>query len=228
MKNLLIIGASLFISFNATAQFKFLSNNTSDEYNAKLFVANCNNGHCDGKATIALYDKITGDDIQTFHSGDLDFSINEKQDARIGWLDLGKYQSPLIFGDFNFDGREDLAIRNGSKGAYGSASYDVYISDKNRKFTLDKHLTKLASENLGMFDVDRKKKQISIEQKSGCCYHSTTSYEVNGKKGLKEVSSVIEDSSMGDEVTVITQKLVGGKMQKTVQKFKTKDYYATP
>ncbi|MCX2432471.1 XAC2610-related protein [Pedobacter sp. GR22-10] len=228
MKKLMIIFAALLVSFNASAQFKFLSNNTSDEYNAKLFVADCTDGHCEGKATIAISDKITGDDIQTFHSDDLDFSLTEKQNARIGWLDLGKYQSPLIFGDFNFDGKEDLAIRNGNKGAYGSASYDIYISDKNRKFTLDKNLTKLASENLGMFDVDRKKKQISIEQKSGCCFHSTTSYEVDSKKGLKEVSSVIEDSSMGDEVTVITQKMVGGKMQKNVQKFKTKDYYATP
>lgn len=226
MKNLLIICGALFISFNATAQFKFLSNNTSNEYNAKLFVADCNNGHCEGKSTIMLYDKISGEEIQTFSSIDLNFSLTDKQDARIGWIDLGKYQSPLIFGDFNFDGVEDLAIRNGNNGAYASPSYDVYLSSKNRKFVLDKNFTKLASENLGMFNIDRKKKQISVEEKSGCCYHKTTSYTVDAKKGLTEVASVIEDSSIGDDVTVITQKLIGGKMQKTIQKFKTKDYYA--
>ncbi|MFW0717217.1 XAC2610-related protein [Pedobacter sp. N23S346] len=226
MKNLLIICAALFISFNATAQFKFLSNNTSNEYNAKLFVGDCNNGHCEGKSTIMLYDKISGEEIQTFSSIDLDFSLTDKQDARIGWIDLGKYQSPLIFGDFNFDGLEDLAIRNGNNGAYASPSYDVYLSSKSRKFVLDKNFTKLASENLGMFDIDRKKKQISVEEKSGCCYHKTTSYTIDAKKGLTEVASVIEDSSIGDDVTVITQKLIGGKMQKTIQKFKTKDYYA--
>lgn len=226
MKNLLIICAALFISLNASAQFKFLSNNTSNEYNAKLYVADCADGHCEGKATIALYDKISGDEIQTFHSDDLGFNLTNKQDARIGWLDLGKYQSPLIFGDFNFDGLEDLAIRNGNSGAYASPSYDVYLASKDRKFVLDKNFTKLASEHLGMFDVDRKKKQISVEEKSGCCYHKTTSYAFNTKKGLTEVASVIEDSSIGDNVTVITQKLIGGKMQKTIQRFKTKDYYA--
>ncbi len=226
MKKLLIICAALFVSFNTFAQFKFLSNNSSNEYDAKLFVADCNDGHCEGKATIVLYDKISGDDIQTFHSLDLDFSLTAKQDARIGWIDLGKYQSPLIFGDFNFDGFEDVAIRNGNNGAYASPSYDVYLAGKNRKFILDQNFTKLASENLGMFEVDRKKKQISIDQKSGCCYHKTTTYAVDAKKGLIEVASVIEDSSIGDDVTVITQKLTGGRMQKSIQKFKTKDYYA--
>ena len=226
MKNLLIICAALLISFNASAQFKFLSNNTSNEYNAKLFVADCTDGHCEGKATIILYDKISEEEIQTFHSADLDFSLTAKQDARIGWLDLGKYQSPLIFGDFNFDGAEDVAIRNGNNGAYASPSYDVYLAGKGKKFILEKALTKLASENLGMFDVNRKKKQLSTEQKSGYCFHKTTSYAFDVKKGITEVGSVIEDSSIGDDVTVITQKLIGGKMQKTIQKFNAKDYYA--
>ncbi|MFD2286439.1 hypothetical protein GJU39_00760 [Pedobacter petrophilus] len=226
MKKLLIICAALFVSFNTFAQFKFLSNNTSNEYNAKLFVADCNDGHCEGKATVILYDKISGDDIQTFHSADLDFNLTAKQDARIGWIDLGKYQSPLILGDFNFDGFEDVAIRNGNNGAYASPSYDVYLAGKDRKFILDKNLTKLAGENLGMFGIDRKKKEISTEQKSGCCYHQTTSYAFDAKKGLIEVGSVIEDSSIGDDVTVITQRLIGGKMQKNVKKFKAKDYYA--
>lgn len=226
MKNLLIICVLLFVSFSSVAQFKFLSNNSSDEYKAKIFVADCADGHCEGKSTIILYDKISEDDIQTFHSNDLDFSLTDKQNAKIGWLDLGKYQSPLIFGDFNFDGFEDLAIRNGNNGAYGSPSYDVYLSNKSRKFTLDKNFTQLASENLGMFEVDRKKKLLSIDQKSGCCYHKTISYAIDSKKGFKEVLSVIEDTSMGDDVTVITQKLVGSKMQKTVQKFKAKDYFA--
>ena len=225
MKNPFLF-AILFSSFQAAAQFKFLANNCSNQYNAKIFVADCDNGLCGGKSTIILYDKDSDKELETFHSADLDFSLAEKQDARIGWLELGKYQSPLIFGDFNFDGLEDLAIRNGNSGAYASPSYDVYLASKDRKFVLDKNFTKLASAHLGMFDVDRKKKQISVEEKSGCCYHKTTSYTFNTKKGLTEVASVIEDSSIGDNVTVITQKLIGGKMQKTIQRFKTKDYYA--
>ncbi|TCD07054.1 hypothetical protein EZ449_14785 [Pedobacter frigidisoli] len=225
MKNLFVFCVFISFTFSAKAQFKFLSNNSSTQYNAKIFVANCENGACGGKATIILYDKISEKELETFHSADLDFGLTEKQNAQLGWLDLGKYQSPLIFGDFNFDGLEDMAIRNGSNSAYASPSYDVYLASANNKFILNKELTKLASENLGMFDVDRKLKTLTVHLKSGCCYQQAISYKIDTKSFLTEFLSVIEDSSIGENVTVITQKLVDGKMKKTVEKFKTKDYY---
>lgn len=225
MKNLFIFCVLLSITLSAKAQFKFLANNSSNQYNAKIFVANCENGACGGKATIIIYDKISEKELETFHSVDLDFGLTEKQHAELGWIDLGKYQSPLIFGDFNFDGYEDIAIRNGSNGTYASPSYDVYTASASDKFTLNKELTKLASENLGMFDVDRKLKTLAIHLKSGCCYQQTINYKIDTKNILTQVSSVIEDSSIGDDVTVITQKLVEGKMKKTVEKFRIKDYY---
>lgn len=203
----------------------FLANNCSNQYNAKIFVENCDNGVCGGKSTIILYDKISDKELETFHSADLDFSLSEKQDAKIGWLELSKYQSPLIFGDFNFDGKEDMAIRNGSQGVYISPSYDVYLATTNNRFILNTNLTKLASENLGMFEVDKKNKLLIIEQKDGCCYHKTINYSIDVKNKLTEVSSVIEDSTAGDIVTVITQKKVGGKTARTVKRFKTDEYY---
>jgi len=223
MKYLLIF-IFLISGYSSPAQFKFLANNSSNQYKAKIFVADCNDGSCGGKATIILYDQITEKEIQTFHSADLDFGLTEKQNAKIGWLELGKYQSPLIFGDFNFDGAEDIAIRNGSNGSYASPSYDIYLS-KGGNFFLNKELTKLASENLGMFEVNKNLKQITINQKDGCCYYKSINYATGAKNGLTEVSSVIEDSSIGDDVTVITQKLLNGKVKRTIQKFKKKDYY---
>jgi len=225
MKNLICSCAFLLIGLYVQAQFKFTANNSSNNFKAKIFVENCTTGYCDGKATIILYDKITDQEIQTFTSKDLDFGLTEMQNAKLGWLDLGKYQTPLVFGDFNFDGIEDLAIRNGNNGAYASPSYDVYLS-VGGKFVLNASLTKLASENLGLFDVDRKSKQLSIHIKNGCCFDKTINYKFDVKKDLYEDSSVIEDSSISDYVTVITQKLVDGKIKKTVQKFKFKDYYS--
>ncbi|QIL38518.1 hypothetical protein G7074_04040 [Pedobacter sp. HDW13] len=224
MKNLIFSCAFLLIGYSLQAQFKFLANNSSNNFKAKIFVENCTTGHCNGKATIILYDKITDQEMQTFTSKDLDFGLTEMQNAQLGWLDLGKYQTPLIFGDFNFDGTEDLAIRNGNNGAYASPSYDIYISINN-KLVLNAALTKLASENLGLFDVDKKNKQLAIHLKNGCCFDKTINYKFDVKKELYEDSSVIEDSSIADNVTVITQKLVDGKIKKTVQKFKFKDYY---
>jgi len=224
MKNLICACAFLLMGYCVQAQFKFTANNSSNNFKAKIFVENCTTGYCDGKATIILYDKITDKEMQTFTSKDLNFGLTEMQNAQLGWLDLGKYQTPMVFGDFDFDGTEDLAIRNGNNGAYASPSYDIYLSTNN-KFVLNTSLTKLASENLGLFDVDKKNKQLSIHQKNGCCFDKTINYKFDGKKGLYEDSSVIEDSSIADNVTVITQKLVDGKMKKTVQKFKFKDYY---
>ncbi|WP_051691549.1 XAC2610-related protein [Pedobacter borealis] len=225
MKSLIIFCSILLIANTSKAQFKFLANNSSDQYKAKIFVDKCEGNACSGKATIIIYDKITDREVDTFHSEDLDFGLTETQNAKLGWLDLGKYQTPLIFGDFNFDGSEDIAIRNGNNGAYASPSYNIYLSSKENKFLLNKELTKLASENLGMFDIDKKTKQIAIHQKDGCCFDKTINYKYDTKNVLYEDSSVIEDSSIADNVTVITQKLVDGKIKRTVQKFKMKDYY---
>ncbi|WP_145860247.1 XAC2610-related protein [Pedobacter suwonensis] len=225
MKSLFIFCGILLLFSSSQAQFKFLANNSSDQYKAKIFVEKCEGNACSGKATIIIYEKVTDRETDIFHSEDLDFGLIATQNAKLGWLELGKYQTPLIFGDFNFDGLEDLAIRNGSNGAYGSPSYDVYLSSKENKFLKSEELTKLASENLGMFDFDKKRKQIATHQKDGCCFDKTVNYKFNAKNILYEDSSVIEDSSIADIVTVITQKNVDGKIKRTVQKFKMKDYY---
>ncbi len=225
MKSLIIFCGILLITHTSKAQFKFLANNSSNQYKAKIFVDKCEGNACSGKATIIIYDKVSDREVNTFHSEDLDFGLTETQNAKLGWLELGKYQTPLIFGDFNFDGLEDLAIRNGNNGAYASPSYEVYLSSKENKFLLSKELTKLASENLGMFDIDKKTKQIAIHQKDGCCFDKTINYKFDAKNVPYEDSSIIEDSSIADNVTVITQKLVDGKIKRTVQKFKIKDYY---
>ncbi|RLJ76709.1 XAC2610-related protein [Pedobacter alluvionis] len=225
MKSLIIFCSILLIANTSRAQFKFLANNSSDQYKAKIFVDKCEGNACGGKATVIVYDKVTDREIDTFHSDGLEFGLTETQNAKLGWLELGKYQTPLIFGDFNFDGLEDLAIRNGNNGSYASPSYQVYLTSKENKFLLSNELTKLASENLGMFDIDKKTKQIAIHQKDGCCFDKTINYKFDTKNVPYEDSSVIEDSSIADIVTVITQKIVDGKIKRTVQKFKMKDYY---
>jgi len=224
MKNLLVLALFTLIAIQVQAQFKFYANNCSEKYKAKIFVNNCAQTTCDGKATIILYDKVSDKELGTFHSADLDFNLTGKQDAKLGWLELSKYQSPLIFGDFNFDGLEDMAIRNGSNGIFMSPSYDIYLAD-DHKFTLNKSLTQLASENSGMFAVNKKSRELTVERKDGCCYYTTINYTVDAKNKITEASSLLEDLSIADYVTVITRKYVDGKVIKTVKKFKTKEYY---
>ena len=71
-----------------------------------------------------------------------------------GWM-LGRF-SLVYFDDFNFDGRLDLAIRNGDdpEVAY-KGNYDVYLQDpQSNQWVLNRALTNLAKEsNGGMFAV---------------------------------------------------------------------------
>ncbi|PIF29991.1 hypothetical protein CLU81_0377 [Flavobacterium sp. 9] len=46
----------------------------------------------------------------------------------------------LIITDFNFDNREDFAVKNDS-GGNGGPTYNFYIQDKNKNFALDEFLT---------------------------------------------------------------------------------------
>jgi len=226
MKKLLIIILSICTGHFAKAQYKFNDETSSSQYDAKITVANYSGTFCSGPGIITLSDKITKEKTQVFTSADLTFSLTENQHPETGEINLGKYQSPLIFGDFNFDGIEDVAIRNGHNNIYNGASYTVYLYHVNKKkFVLNKELTDLATNNMGMFAIDRKNKSLTITQKEACCYYKDITYKVSASNKPYFVQSVIEDSSIGEDVTVITQKIVDGKLKKTVQKYKTKDYY---
>jgi hypothetical protein len=60
----------------------------------------------------------------------------------------------LIVADFNFDEREDFAIKNDS-GGNGGPTYNFYIQNENKEFILDKFLT----EKMEFFPTKFKLKQ---------------------------------------------------------------------
>lgn len=152
--------------------------------------------------------------------------LNNDQQPSVNIIQLYDEQSPLVFDDFNFDGSEDLAIRNGNHSGYGGPSYDVYVFHATKKkFVPSTELTKLATENLGMFDTDAKRKRITTRTKSGCCWHLMTEYEVVPQKGLRKVYELEEDATNGKTVTVTERKLIKNKWTKTVKKLKVEAYY---
>lgn len=69
------------------------------------------------------------------------------------------YQSVVFIEDYNFDGTEDLAIRDGNNSGYGGPSYQIYLfSPRSKKFVHNQAFTDLAqNESLGMFEIDKKK-----------------------------------------------------------------------
>lgn len=226
LKNL--FGFLAFLPSFAFASYHFEV--THAPYQALIEVETCdftksvsNSGRCDGKGTVTLKKPNWQ---QTFTSDDLIF-YTDKNKKPSQTMALYDEESPLILGDFNFDGSLDIAIRNGSWSGYSGPSYDVYVFAKNsQKFIKSDELTSLASEHLGMFTVNKKHKYLEIMDKSGAGWHQISRYAVIPNKPLKLIYVWTEDYSATGEVEVTTEVLTKTGWKKTTQKFDSEKYTA--
>ncbi len=215
-----------FVSNVCDAQQSFIIKEGSQKYIAAITVEGCKDNTCEGKGTIKLTDKNTNKVLQVLASDDLYFYLDSSFKPTVNVIELYDEQSPLIFEDFNFDGAQDLAIRDGNNGSYGGPSYDVYVFNSTKKrFVISGVLTNLANENLGMFQTDAKRKRLITFAKSGCCWHITTEYKVIPNKGLQKVYELEENALDGEFVIVTTRNLVNNKWINKSKKFKIEDYY---
>lgn len=208
-------------------QNHFELKDASKNYDVKINVENCEKDECQGKGVIELIDKKTSKKFQTFTSDDLNFYLKEDQQPTANIIQLYDEQSPLIFNDFNFDGTEDIAIRNGNESSYGGPSYEVYVFNSTKKqFVRSEELTSLACENLGMFQTDPERKRLITYSKSGCCWHITTEYAIVPKKGLLKVYELEEDATGGDETVKVTKgELKNNKWVAKTTKYPINQYY---
>jgi len=209
------------------SQSQFEIKDASKQFDAKITVQNCDGDTCSGEGIIKLIDKKSKKVFQILQSDDLYFYLNKDEKPSVNVIQLYNEQSPLIFDDFNLDGTEDIAIRNGNQSGYGGPSYDVYVYNSTKKqFVLSEELTALAYENLGMFQTDSERKRIITFAKSGCCWHITTEYAVIPKKGLQKVYEIEEDATGdGENMKVITRNWVNNKWIVKTKKYKIDDYY---
>ncbi|PWN70621.1 hypothetical protein C1631_011735 [Chryseobacterium phosphatilyticum] len=187
-------------------QYQFEVKNASKNYNAIIHINNCFDGQCREKGTVELFDN-KNTKVQTFTSEDLVIQLKEGQKLVPGkTIQLTQEQSPVIIDDFNFDGTEDIAIRNGNMGNYSADSYDVYVFNSSRMaFVKSAELTEIGSNALGLFDVDHQRKRLITTGKSGCCMIFTTEYAVIPNKGLEVMLEKKEDMTQEDQVKVITK-----------------------
>lgn len=136
---------------------------------------------------------------QEVHLDDYDF---ENIKSNIAEIPYG-HQSIIIYDDFNFDGKKDLALKYGNESCYGGTSYNVYINDKNG-FVENPDFSDLAQNYCGFFDVDESKKQIHVMTKSGCCWHQYSDFKIkNGKPFLiKQSEEALDATGLYFETTV--------------------------
>ena len=126
----LLIFSGFVLSQTTQAQV-FEIKNASKHYDVKI-TTNCSDRSCDGQANIDLYLKGTTQHFQHFSSAELTMDLDETYKPSVNVVQLYGEQSALIFADFNFDGSEDVAIRNGNYGAYGGPTYDVYVFHRSK------------------------------------------------------------------------------------------------
>lgn len=217
-----------FLMSNAIfAQKIFLLKNASKNFDVKISIAACEEDICEGETTFYLFKKNKTKPFQTIEMANSYLELGDDQKPTANLIELyGMNNSGIIFEDYNFDGLQDIAVRNGNDGAYNGPSYDVLLFSKTKKrFVVDKYLTELASNNLGMFTVDKKKKTIETFTKSGCCWHQTTRYQIVSDRP-KKVYVFTEDATAGEFVTLKTETLKpNGKWKRTTKKAKVDEYY---
>ena len=211
----------------AYSQNNFVIKAASPSYSVELNVEKCSDGYCSGNGEIILINKKNKRVFQKFTSDDFTFFLDKNKKPTSNIVELYGEQSPIIFGDFNFDGNDDISIRNGNNSGYGGPSYDIYLyGKKENKFIYNKEITLLAQEYLGMFQVDPKRKRLITFSKSGCCWHQTKEFAVINNCP-KETLILTEDAMDPDGiyVNITKETLVNKKWVKTTKKEKIKDYY---
>jgi len=222
----------LLVGRAAAAQETFEIRDASKEYDLSIRIARCGGeglgAKCEGAARIALYRKGSKSPLQVFNLPNVEFFRDEiAYNPETSQTPRGVYDNEhgLIFGDFNFDGRDDLAICNGH-GGYGGPSYNVYLfRKKSGRFVENSRLSRLTEDTyLGLFHPDPRRKLLVAYWKSGCCYHETEKYRVINDRPIL-VERITEDAtavSGADDgfAVVTTRRLVNGRWVKRTRKEK--------
>lgn len=191
------------------------------QFDARITLS-CDESTCEGPTTVELRDSRSGRLMQTLQ---VDAPLLQPPDLSTTQT-TDRKAIGLITEDFNFDGQVDLAIYSGNHGSYSGPAYDVYVYNRTRqRFVLSEELTELATNNLGLFEVDKKRKRLVSYAKSGCCWHKKTAWIVVPQHGLKEVWSREEAGTADGRVEVTISEMVHGKWRARTRSFPMDTYY---
>lgn len=178
-----LVLASLLLATSAAAEpLVYRLTDPAQKYAIELRFAQApTTGYDPAPATVSLRDKASGELLQTLVSPEAYATLKTDGSLSTGQAPMYGDQSVLFFDDFNFDGEQDLALRNGSEGGYGGPSYDVYLFDPaTRRLQLSQAFSDLTRDGqLGMFETDGQRRRLHTWTKSGCCWHQDASWEVH-------------------------------------------------
>lgn len=162
----------------------------------------CAERTCEGSGQLAILAKGGDKPLQVIALPGVFLSRDDDGQPLVNSARLYDYQGVINVGDFNFDGIEDFAVQNGNRGSYGGPSYDVFLYDLQRQaFRHSRAMSELIASTLGFFAIDEQEQRLETFAKSGCCWHRSSRYQVEGNIPL-EVWRETEDAttSAGDGV----------------------------
>ena len=180
MQNKLITIALLTTALAAHAE-TFPMTNLPQGWTGSINVAQCAEGKCAGKGEVRL---TLGKQTHTLPADFHEFSAPKAQGA-------APLVNPITIDDFNFDGKDDVAVPRGHQGPYGSASYDIYVQTADGKLVRNADLTDLTDNYMGLPETDAKHKLMIVYGKSGAAIHYTEHYRPSAK-GLQNVYSRVD------------------------------------
>ncbi|MFY1047622.1 XAC2610-related protein [Chryseobacterium sp. GP-SGM7] len=183
------------------AQNYFELPNVSKTYNVIANIESCGENICSGKTMIDLYDKATMKKYQTLSSADFYLDFDEIRKPILDSL-----KNSIIFDDFNFDGIEDVAVRNGRSNK--NPLYEVYTYDSAKQFVLNDDFNALIRSNSGMFKTDSGHQRIITNQKNGCCLNLSSEYQFFPYKGLVKVLEFEEDTRDPKKVVTVKREFI--------------------
>jgi hypothetical protein len=177
-------------------------------------------------AIIQVYDRERPEEpIMTIESEELIFDVG-KISANEHELPYDE-QSLLIYEDFNFDGKKDLALMDGQYSCYHGPSFQVYLADGKGGFVHNPSFTLLAQEYCGFFEIDAAAKTLNVMTKSGCCWHLYEKYKVDGEH-VYLVYSFTDDAMISQNYSGGTIIEVGAKGEKTSLRYRLKEEETNP
>lgn len=168
------------ISFSIFSQTTYEINGFSEKYKGKLTIKNGFEDDVFKKGEISIYD--SNKNIITIASEEFTFELTSYGSIETDIVELpyGK-QSIIIYQDFNFDGKKDLAVMDGQYSCYHGPSFQVYI-ETGDGLKHSPEFTRLAQEYCGMFQVDYESETLNTMTKSGCCWHQYSVFKVENNK----------------------------------------------
>jgi hypothetical protein len=231
MRSILMIVMTVFLTHQIALAQKTLSlRESSRVYDMTVQFSRCgevkaNPNRCE-KARISFYRKGAESPFQELDLPGIEISTgrlvhNPQIDRKPRTLN-DEYS--FVFDDFDFDGKEDIAVCNGRAGADGAASYSVFLYNDIRKvFVKSSRLSELTlAPYLGLFSVDPEKQYLTAYTKSGCCFQEKKVFRA-GRNSLGLVEEITEEVDQVEGVkTITTRKKVRARWVEDIRKEKIK------